>query len=167
MKNDCAKWKEQLLEAALTGTVAGKFERHLSSCAGCLKELEVLRARRERLDALLPLVARGAEPPAEFGARVLAAVQAASGWKRVRRWRAWMLAGATAAVVIAVVIGLILRRTTTRMISGTEVAVAQKLAEWRAPSDVLLEPPGQEILRSTPKLGESYLTIPVKTNEED
>ena len=57
MKNDCAKWKEKLLEAALTGTAAGELGRHLSSCAGCVKELEALRARREQLDALLPLVA--------------------------------------------------------------------------------------------------------------
>jgi len=166
MKNDCAKWKEKLLEAALTGTAAGELERHLSSCAGCVKELEALRARREQLDALLPLVARGAEPRAEFGARVLAAAEAAGGWKRARRWRGvWVLAGA-AAVVAAATIGLVLRRTTAPMIPDTEVAAAQRLAEWQAPSDVLLETPGQEILRSTLKLGESYMRIPVKTSEE-
>lgn len=166
MKNDCAKWKEELLEAALTGTATGELGRHLSSCAGCVKELEALRARREQLDALLPLVARGAELPAEFGARVLAAAQAAGGWKRARRWRVWVLAGAAAGVVAAATTGLILRRTTAPMTPDTEVAAAQKLAEWQAPSDVLLETPGQEILRSTPKLGESYIRIPVKTSEE-
>ncbi len=49
----------------------------------------------------------------------------------------------------------------------TELAAAEKLAEWRAPSDVLLETPGREILRTTPRLGESYLHVPVKTNEEE
>ncbi len=55
--------------------------------ANCAEELAALRARRERLDALLPLVAQGAEPPAEFRARVLAAAEAASEAKRGRRWR--------------------------------------------------------------------------------
>jgi len=37
------------------------------------------------------------------------------------------------------------------------LASAQKLAEWRAPSDVLLAIPGRRILQATPKLGASYL----------
>jgi hypothetical protein len=53
------------------------------------------------------------------------------------------------------------------MIRGDELATAQKLAEWRAPSDGLLVTPGQEILRTMPKLGESYLNVPVKKGEEE
>ena len=49
----------------------------------------------------------------------------------------------------------------------TELAAAEKLADWRAPSDVLLETPGREILRTTPRLGESYLHAPVKTDKEE
>lgn len=48
-----------------------------------------------------------------------------------------------------------------------DLAVAEKLAEWRAPSDVLLETPGNEILRTTPKLGESYLKTGAKKNREE
>ena len=39
-------------------------------------------------------------------------------------------------------------------------------AEWRAPSDVLLEAPGREILGTTPKLGESYLQVLTKSDKE-
>ena len=53
------------------------------------------------------------------------------------------------------------------MIPGDELAAAQKLAEWRAPSDALLATPGQEIVKTTPKLGESYLNVPVKKDEEE
>jgi len=53
------------------------------------------------------------------------------------------------------------------MIPGDELAAAQKLAEWRAPSDGLLVTPGQEILRTMPRLGESYLNVPAKTDEEE
>ena len=167
MKNDCSKWKDQLLEAALTGTAAGGLEEHVLKCANCAEELEALRARRERLDALLPLVAQGAEAPAEFRARVLAAAEAVSEAKRGRPWRVWGLAGAMAVIVATLMIGLTLHRRAVRTVPETELAAAEKLAEWRAPSDVLLEAPAREILRTTPRLGESYLHVPVKMDEEE
>ena len=167
MKNDCSNWKDQLLEAALTGTASGGLEEHVLNCANCAQKLAALRARRERLDALLPLVAQGAEPPAEFRARVLAAAEAASEARRGRPRRAWGLAGAMAVIVATLIIGLTLHRRAVRTVTETELAAAEKLAGWRAPSDVLLETPGREILRTTPRLGESYLRVPVKTDEEE
>jgi anti-sigma factor RsiW len=167
MKNDCTKWKDQLLEAALTGRAAGDLEEHVLKCTNCAEDLAALRARRERLDAVLPLVAQGAEPPAEFRARVLAAAEAASEAKSGRPWRVWRLAGAMAVTVATLMIGLTLRRTELRTVPETELAAAEKLAEWRAPSDVLLQTPGREILVTTPRLGESYLHFPVETDEEE
>jgi anti-sigma factor RsiW len=167
MKNDCTKWEDQLLEAALTGTAAGGLEEHVLKCANCAEDLAALRARRERLDALLPLVAQGAEPPAEFRARVLAAAEAASEAKRRQPWRVGGLVGAVAVIVATLVIVLTLHRRAVGTVPETELAAAEKLAKWRAPSDVLLETPGREILRTTPRLGESYLHVPVKTDEEE
>jgi hypothetical protein len=167
MKNDCTKWKDQLLEAALAGRAAGGFEEHVLKCANCAEELAALRARRERLDALLPLVTQGAEVPVEFRARVLAAAEAASEATRGRPWRVWGLAGAMAVTVATLMIGLTLHRRAVGTVPETELAAAEKLAEWRAPSDVLLETPGREILVTTPRLGESYLRVPVKTDEEE
>ncbi len=167
MKNDCTKWKDQLLEAALTGTAVGGFQQHVLSCASCAEELAALRARRERLDKLLPLVTQGAEPPPGFRTRVLAAASSTSEAKRRRSWRVWGLSGATAVIVATLIVGLTLHRRAVRTVPETELAAAEKLAEWRAPSDILLKTPGREILRTTPRLGESYLHVPVKTNEEE
>jgi anti-sigma factor RsiW len=171
MKHDCAKWNDHLLEAALTGKAAGGLEEHLLNCAECAKELAALRARRERLDALLPLMAQGAEPLTGFHARVLAAAEAASEAKRGWPWRTWGLAGATATIMATLIIGLTLYRREIRTVPETELTAAQKLAEWRAPSDALLETPGREILWTTPRLGESYLRVPAKMppkmNEEE
>lgn len=171
MKNDCAKWKDQLLEAALTGTPpgtpAGGLAEHMSNCANCTAELSALRTRRERLDTLLPLVAQGAEPSVDFRARVLAAAEATRESTRGSRWRVWQWAGAAALIVAALAIGLTLYRRATQIVPQNELAAAQKLSEWRAPSDVLLETPGREILRTTPRLGESYLPVPAKTDRED
>jgi len=65
---------------------------------------------------------------------VLAAAEAAREGKRAP-WRVWTLAGATAVVVVVLMIAVTLQRRTARMIPGDELAAAQKLAEWRAPSD--------------------------------
>jgi hypothetical protein len=167
MKNACEKWKDPLREAALTGTTPKDLEEHMRSCAKCSAELDEVRARAARLDAMLPLVARGAESSADFRARVLVAAAAAREGKRARPWRVWTLAGATAVVAVVLMIAVTLQRRTARMIPGDELAAAQKLAEWRAPSDGLLVTPGQEILRTMPRLGESYLNVPVKTDEEE
>jgi len=167
MKSACEKWKDPLREAALTGATAKDLEEHLRSCAKCSAELDEVRARAARLDALLPLVTQGAEPSANFRARVLAAAGAAGEGKRARPWRVWTLAGATAVVAVILMLAATLQRRTARMIPRDELAAAQKLAEWRAPSDGLLVTPGQEILRSMPRLGESYLNVPVKTDEEE
>jgi len=167
MMSECAKYKDELLEAALTGSAEGTLEVHLNECAACAKELATLRARREQIDALLPLVARGAEPAAGFRARVLAAAETVGKRRKSRTWRVWVLAGATAALAVALMTGWMSKQKTSRLAAETEIAAAQKLAEWRAPSDVLLETPGSEILRTTPRLGESYLKMAAKKNREE
>jgi anti-sigma factor RsiW len=167
MKRACEKWKDRLLEAALAESAGEELAEHLRTCADCATELKTLEARRARLDALLPLVAQGSEPSVDFRARVLAAAEAAHGIKRTPRWRVWTLAGATATAATVLVLGAWWYRGMAREIPPEEVTAAQKLADWRAPSDSLLATPGQEILRTTPKLGESYLNVPSKKLEEE
>ncbi len=167
MKNACEKWKDQLVEAALTGTPAEDLKEHLRSCANCSAELDEFRARNERLDELLPLVVQGAEPSANFRARVLAATGAANERQRARPWRVWTLAAATAVIVGVLIVGLMLRRRNGPTVPEEELAAAQKLAEWRAPSDGLLVTPGHEILETMPRLGKSYLNVPAKIDEEE
>jgi hypothetical protein len=168
MKKACEKWKDQLLEAALTESAGEDLAEHLRACTDCATELKTLEARRARLDAVLPLVAQSSEPSADFRARVLAAVEDGGiNPPLQRRWRMWTLAGATAAAAIMLVLGAWWYRETARTIRPDEIAAAQRLVEWRAPSDSLLATPGQEILRTTPKLGESYLNVPSKKLEEE
>jgi anti-sigma factor RsiW len=167
MKNACEKWKDQLREAALTAARTPELAEHLQSCAHCSAELRELEARKARLDVLLPQVAQSAQPAADFRARVVAAAEAADRRWRTPRWQAWTLAGAAATAAIVLVVGAVRHRGTTEKFPPKELAAAQKLAEWRAPSDSLLATPGQEILRTTPKLGESYLHVPMKAIEEE
>jgi hypothetical protein len=174
MKSECAKYKDLLLEAALNGTSSGTLDKHLQGCGDCAGELRSLRARREKMDALLPLLAGKAGPGAGFRAEVLAAAEARSEQKRAGHRRLWMLAGAMAGILMIITGGLILQRRVAQTVeraSGqamppNQLVAAQTLAVWRAPSDVLLQTPGQAFLRTTPKFGESYLGSPQKTIEE-
>jgi hypothetical protein len=62
--------------------------------------------------------------------------------------------------------GLLLHWRAAPTVLEAELSTAERLAEWRAPSDVLLQIPGQEILQTTPRLGESYMKVPINTEEE-
>ena len=167
MKDRCETWKEQLAEAALTGTMTEGLDEHLRTCVTCAVALKGLRARKERMDALLPFVAKGPGPGVDFRARVLDAAAATNERKRTQPWRIWRLAGATAIVAVMLMVGVKWYHRTERTVSQNELAALQKLTEWRAPSDALLATPGQEILRTMPRLGESYLNVPVKKDEEE
>ena len=70
-------------------------------------------------------------------------------------------------LIWALMIGATMYHRAAQRIPEKELAAVQRLAEWRAPSDALLATPGQEILRTMPRLGESYLNVPVKKNEEE
>jgi anti-sigma factor RsiW len=154
MNNNCNPWKDAVLEAALNDRPAADLERHLSQCSACAADLAALRARRERLDALLPLVVRGAEPSAGFHGRVMNAAESTDRPRRLS-WPAWGLAAA-ALLLIVLAGGPMLRRFSTRISPDAELATATRLANWHAPSDALLNTPGRDIFSATPRLGESY-----------
>ncbi len=60
-----------------------------------------------------------------------------------------------AAFVVAIVVGVILLRPVPRKPEqGTGGNIAS-IAEWKAPTDFLLETPGRELLRSVPTIGSS------------
>jgi hypothetical protein len=159
MNNDCAQRKDQLLEAALAQSVAPELQEHLLACANCAEELSALRARRERLDALLPFVAQEADPSPKFRARVLAAAHHAGRPSRTTPWPLWAVTGIATAALAALLLSFLPRWRSTPSVPEPELAAAPRLTEWRAPSDVFLETPGRDFLRATPKLGDSYLPI--------
>ncbi len=164
MTGDCTKWHEELLDAALTGNPASGLNEHLAECSRCAEEWTALRSKRERMDAILPLLAQGEEPSAGFRARVVAA---ASEQHQQDRRRLWQLAAAAAVLVAAIGIGVVELRQSRTNLSANDHAAAQKLADWRAPSDVLLQAPEQEMLNATPRLGESYFQVPAKKDWEE
>ncbi len=170
MTNDCSIWKNALLEAVLTGAANNALEAHVSQCANCTGELAALRTRREQLDSLLPQLAQGAEPSVDFRARLLAVAEATHSTWRPRFWPSWSLVGVTGLIAAVLVVGWAFHPGASS-VPETELLAAEKLTQWRAPSDVLLAAPGAQILQTTPKLGQSYLPViprsTANTNEEE
>jgi len=137
MTNACAAWKDRLRDAAVTPMADRDLEQHLAGCADCAAHLAELRSRRERLDALLPLLTGGAEPSPGFRTRVVAAAEAAGARQHIQRRTQWALAAAVP-VLLAGMIGWAMTRWPAE---GDALHDAQKLAAWKAPSDVLLQLP--------------------------
>ena len=171
MKSDCTRWKDRLLDAALTGStdttreaaaIDDGLERHLRDCRECSQQLMGLRERRQRMDSLLPMIAAGAELRPGFSERVLSAIKAGNHATpaRSRRFRNWALAAAGAAAMISAVL---LWQSRNDRLPDPVMTGAAELAHWQAPTDSLLRMPGNDLLRSTPRLGESYFSIEIKT----
>jgi hypothetical protein len=162
MKSDCAKWKDRLADAVWDGldATSDDLQNHLSQCADCAAKLARLRTRRERLESLLPLLAKATEPSPDLRARIVAAAEAATDRRHPMLWRLSATVGAVAAMALLMIF-LVLGHNTH--VTEADLRGAQALAQWRAPTDVFLRTPGQEFLNSTPRLGESYITIPADT----
>ena len=156
-----------MLEAALSGEMQTELADHVRTCPNCAAARTALEARAGRLAELLPMVAQGAEPSPEFRAKVIAAAGTTTVKTARRSWRMLVLAGAVAAALVVLVVGNFAKRSASRGLSPEELATAQKLVEWQAPSDALLATPGQEMLRTVPKFGQSFLDVPKKNNREE
>ena len=161
----CEKWRSALLEATLNGSADAALAEHLYGCSGCSEEWRALQARAKRLQGSLPMIAQGVEPSPDFRARVLAAAEARPKNRVGARLRMWALAGATAIVVLLTV--SLSRHDRANRRFEEQLAVAQRLADWRAPSDPLLATPGRDMLRTVPTLGKSFLTVPAKSDREE
>jgi hypothetical protein len=167
--NACKEWKNELLELAASERSAEtpRLEAHIKGCTGCAAALTELRAQATRLDAALPGIADGAKLRGGFEARVFARIAAgetSGSAVRVRGfslgsawWSGWQMRLAAAGVVCAVVVSAVVWPTVKRHwhIGEPEISITQ----WRSPTDSLLETPGQDLLRSTPKLGEVYFSL--------
>lgn len=159
MKNTCTQWKDQLLEAALTETEGRELRAHLAQCTECAAALKRLQVRRQRMDALLPQLARAEEPSPDLRVRIMAQVELQKSQRRSRFGIRWAVAGIAAVVAITVAVGLVWKSSAARQ--DAEIRTAQALAQWQAPTDVFLQTPGHEFLSSIPRLGESYIQISI------
>lgn len=148
----------------MLGTAGRELRDHLAQCADCASEFKALQSRRERLDALLPHLALGAEPSPGLHSKIMTAIEASQTRRSSSFSPMWAIAGATAVTVLALGMGTAWKHRTN--VEAAELRSAQALAQWHAPTDVLLQTPGHELLSSVPRLGESYIRIPIETERK-
>lgn len=157
--NPCRSWQDRLPDyvlGALSSGDARAVEVHSHQCAACAAAVAELRRRRRQMDAALGRLFSDAEASPAFGARVLAAAEAArpaTGWQP-----AWVgvLAGA-AVVALAVVLLQPLRPRWEA--PSAPVLASPRLSQWSAPTDAFLRPRPNELLNSGPRLGEFYFPL--------
>jgi len=145
----CREWKDRLLDAALGEPAEAKLDAHLAACPACSAALADWRAHGERLDAAVNQLVRAAEPSPAFRARVLAAAESVPAAGAAQP--AWL--GALAAVAVVLLAGLMLDQPASAPRRVT------RLSDWRSPTDWLLETPGDELLRSAPRVGDFYFSL--------
>lgn len=153
------RWREELLEHAAGSPASAAFMEHLSGCAVCSATLRHWKARMENLDANLRQLA-ASEPSSGLQARVMMAVESSPLRPRYKFMGGWALAAAAVAIAIAAVVGLVGKINSARQESALHAA--QTLAQWRAPTDLLLQTPGHEFLYQVPRLGDSYIQISIE-----
>jgi anti-sigma factor RsiW len=97
---------DEYAEGAITARDRARVERHLAACEACRKQVAAVQGVVRGLNAL-----PREQPPAGFSARVMAAVvQMQTVPERVSRYlHRLYAAGATAAVALIIVLGVLLR----------------------------------------------------------
>jgi hypothetical protein len=168
----CTEWKGKILEFVVkekyaeTDTTsdaerianAGRLELHLKGCAECAALFADLRARAERVDAALPMLADAAELREGFEARVLARIADQEMASRRVWWSGWGMRLATAGVVCGVVVGAV-TWPQIKKLWQVRPAPEVSITTWRSPTESLLRTPGRELLERGPKVGDVYLPL--------
>ena len=167
--NPCRKWNENLLDLALEGlepSQARAVEAHVQGCSACAAKLSELRARAETIDAALRQFVRQAQPSPAFAAGVRARLEAGPApmsWRRLSR------IGALAAVTICIVIAAVLLRPSPGKLWPGLRRQAPKpvtaISAWRSPTENLLHSSANELLQSTPRLGQFYFRLEPVTRD--
>ena len=166
----CEKWKDQLVEVALGIPAPAGFEEHLSSCSACGEALAGLRVSSRQMDAGLRALVDAEGPSPAFRARLMDSIEA----RRASRfgWLAWTgaFAGVGALVVLGIILTLAVNRRSGPAGPAAVLSTAPALSEWRSPTEALLRTSADELLKSSPRFGESYFPMESshpRTGQED
>ena len=68
-----------------------------------------------------------------------------------RRYVAWRMIAATAALLLIIIMSILVRPHPTRF-SASDRAAVRSVADWHPPTDFLLRIPGREMLTTTPHI---------------
>ena len=151
--NVCNEWKNKIVESCLIDTSPPDLRHHLERCDACASALAELRVRQAEIDSGLKHLVGGTEPSIGFRARVLAAAESQTGWRK----RQWVWAGAVAATLILTLATFLTDKTPPQQ--DPALTAAEEMSRWQAPTDVLLRSPVDILLRSKPRVSDVYFSV--------
>jgi anti-sigma factor RsiW len=150
----CSSWANAIIDCALGQKQEPDLAAHLETCSQCQNALRARREMAARMDEALRRSA-AVEPPLYGPARVMGRVIASIDRPTdTRAWWRWPVVGSTAAMLVAVLIGILVwvRRPAPQ-------ADVTALSTWRSPTEALLRPPVSAAWTTMPRLGERYFKI--------
>ena len=155
----CEKWKQGLLGAALGDLESPGLEEHLAACAACREALAGLRERSQQMDSGLRTLVRVDGPSPAFRARLMGLIGAQHvawfGWRvSVRK-----ISAGVALAVVGIMLALSLNRRGGPTDSAAIFPTAVAISEWRSPTELLLRTSADELLKASPRIGESYFPL--------
>ena len=151
----CSNFRDPLLDHSLGLPAGAELEAHLFSCPPCAAMLAKWRARAEQIDAGVHRFAAGETAPF-FSARLRAALASPP----PRSWGRRRAAFATLVTVIGVCLLIFgARAAVERREQARITSYAAAVSNWTSPTQGLLRSPADPLLKTVPRLGESFFEI--------
>jgi len=150
----CSDWQEELLDHALGIPASADLAAHVSCCAACAGAVQELHQRAAQIDTGVRALFR-AEPSPFLASRVL--VHAAER-ATCSLWPAWLKPALATLLLIALAwFGVhVVRGSIERRRNEAAQAAARSIASWHSPTEGLLRSSADSLLKSLPRLGETY-----------
>lgn len=143
----CSQWKEAIVDCALGSAPTAELAAHLAHCEICSAALASCREKSAELEAGMRSLT--AVEPRPYGPeRILARLASRS--SRRYFWR-WALVGFAALACLVAALQWPVQRERAAPVS------IEALSSWRSPTESLLRSPADPLLRTVPRLGESFL----------
>ena len=145
----CPERREERLDLAL-GEPSPALEEHVRACAACAADVDSLRRKAGLLDRYTRALMAAGSPP-HLASRVLARARSTGAHPREANRPRWRLAWAGAGLFVATVLMILVR--TPAAVSPSELI---SLSRWESPTDFLLQTAESQLMRSAPRVGETY-----------
>jgi anti-sigma factor RsiW len=143
----CSQWKDAIIDCALGSAPPADLRAHLADCEICSAALALCREKSAKLEAGMQSVT-AVEPQPYGPERILARIASRPSGRYFWRW-----ALVAFAAVVCVVAAL---KWPGRHGRGAPASI-EALSSWRSPTESLLRSPADPLLRTVPRLGESFL----------
>jgi anti-sigma factor RsiW len=162
----CDQWREALADFALGSPADSRLAEHLGKCAACSAALARMQSLTREVDAgVRQLVSE--EPDPNSAARILAEVGTTAEQARPLPTGRTIAAAFAVAVLLTFSLGELWRLRTQREETERALSAAAEIFTWKSPTRELLRSPYDSLLKSAPRLGETFYPLDTGSLKKD